>query len=395
MSPAQHPERVLIVDEDPDVLDLLSRQVLEPMGYKAATAPDAGSAIQKAVNFRPDLIVASLTLPGLSGKDLLVALRAQGVEVPVLVTASAGKEADAIQAFRLGARDYLVKPLREAEVLSAIERALKEIRLRHEREQLAGQLAESNRQLEQRVRELTTIFGVGKAVTSVTHQGQLFDRLMENSLNVTDADMGWILLEEEDSGQMVLRAQRGMPEALTLKLHQSWDDGVSSLVMLSAESLSIHGEGLQQLKLARFAKAALIVPIKARQQPIGVITVAREKGRAFSEPNQRMLEAVADYASISLINSRLFQALSGRAKQLEAVVSHTRTGMQDQRTWMEKMRRGLQGLRGQLPRLVEGSESPSQRKGLQVLSSDVDVILQELEQMLDGQAGRPPATAGS
>jgi hypothetical protein len=43
---------------------------------------------------------------------------------------------------------------------------------------------------------------------------------------------------------------------------------------------------------------------------------------------------------------------------------------------------------------VESSESPSQRKGLQVLSSDVDVILQELEQMLDGQAGRPPATAG-
>ena len=41
MSPAQHPERVLIVDDDPDVLDLLSRQVLEPMGYKAATAPDA------------------------------------------------------------------------------------------------------------------------------------------------------------------------------------------------------------------------------------------------------------------------------------------------------------------------------------------------------------------
>jgi transcriptional regulator with GAF, ATPase, and Fis domain len=185
-----------------------------------------------------------------------------------------------------------------------------------------------------------------------------------------------------------------MPEALALKVHQSWDDGVSSLVMLSAESLNIHGEGLQQFKLARFAKAALIVPIKARQQPIGVITVAREKGRAFSEPNQRMLEAVADYASISLVNSRLFQALSGRAKQLEAVVTQTRSGMQDQRTWMEKMRRGLQGLRGQLPRLVEGSESPAQRKGLQVLSSDVDVILQELEQMLDGQAGSPPATAG-
>jgi hypothetical protein len=67
--------------------------------------------------------------------------------------------------------------------------------------------------------------------------------------------------------------------------------------------------------------------------------------------------------------------------------------MQDQRNWMETMRRGLQGLRGQLPRLVESSESDSQRKGLQVLAGDVDVILEELEHMLDGQAGPPPTAA--
>src|SRR3970040_2921205 len=110
--------------------------------------------------------------------------------------------------------------------------------------------------------------------------------------------------------------------------------------MLSAESLSIHSEGLEQFKIARFAKAALVVPIKARDQAIGVITVAREQAKAFSEPNQRMLEAVADYASISLVNARLFQALTGRAKQLEAVVTPTRSGMQDQRTWMEQRRTG-------------------------------------------------------
>ncbi len=389
MSPPQHPERVLIVDEDPDVLDLLSRQVLEPLGYKVATADEAGDAIQEAINFGPDLIVASLTLPGLSGKDLLVALRSQGVEVPVLVTASEGMEADAIQAFRLGARDYMVKPLREAEVLSAIERSLKEVRLRYEREDLQDQLAESNRQLERRVRELTTIFGIGKAVTSITRQGQLFDKLMESSLNVTDADMGWILLQEEDGDRLVLRAQRNMPKALAGKLHQPWDDGVSSLVMLSAEALSIHGEGLEQFKLARFAKAALIVPIKAREQPFGVITVAREKARGFSDPNQRMLEAVGDYASISLVNARLFQALAGRAQQLQAAVEETRTGMEDQLAWMEKVRRGLQGLRGQMPRLIDKAENPSQRKGLQVLAGDVDVMLEELQDILDLQTGQP------
>ncbi len=205
--------------------------------------------------------------------------------------------------------------------------------------------------------------------------------------------MGWILLQEEGGERLILRAQKNMPKALTAKLHQPWDDGVSSLVMLSAESLSIHGEGLQQFKLARFAKAALIIPIRAREQPFGVITVAREKARAFSEPNQRMLEAVADYASISLVNARLFQALAGRAKQLQETVEETRTGMEDQLAWIEKVRKGLQGLRGQTPRLIDKAEDPSQRKALQVLSGDLDVMLEEIQGLLEvhTQQSRAPA----
>lgn len=381
MSPPQQTERVLIVDEDPDVLDLLSRQVLEPLGYQVSTADEAGVAIQQAVAFAPDLILASLTLPGLSGKDLLVALRSQGIEVPVLVTAEEGREQDAIQAFRLGARDYIVKPLREAEVLAAIERSLKEIRLRNEREQLAGELAASHRELEHRVRELTTIYGIGKAVTSTTNQRDLFDKLMQSSLNVTNADMGWVLLLDEDSGQLFLRAQRGMPKALASKLHQPWDDGVSSLVMLSAEALSIHGDGLAQFKIARFAKAALIVPIKARDQAIGVITVAREDSRSFSEPNQRMLEAVGDYASISLINARLFQALAGRAEELQEAVESTRTGLQDQADWVGRVREQMTNLQDQLPDLLNSAENPSQRKRLQVLRGDLQTFLEELDEM--------------
>ena len=102
MMPNAQRGRVLVVDDDPDVLDLMARQVLQPLGYLVQTADDGGAAIQHALNFAPDLIVASLTLPGLSGKDLLVALRSQGMEVPMLVTAPEGMEAAAIQAFRLG-----------------------------------------------------------------------------------------------------------------------------------------------------------------------------------------------------------------------------------------------------------------------------------------------------
>ncbi len=373
-----HLERVLVVDEDPEVLDLVARQVLEPLGYNVATAGDAAGAIQQALTFAPDLVIASLSLPGLSGKDLLVALRSQGLDVPTLVTAQQGMDADAIQAFRLGASDYLVKPLREAEVVAAVERAISEIRLRRERKQLAKQLEESNRQLERRVRELTTLFGLGKTVTSTIHQGQLFDKLIEGSIYVTEADMGWVLLPEENDPQLYLRAQRNLPSDLESKLHQPWDDGVSSLVMLSGEALAIHGEGLSQFKLARFGEAALIAPIKVRDQSIGVITVARKEARPFSERSQAMLEAVADYASISLVNARLFQALEARAHRLQQVIDEAQMDAQARADWRTGLNRGLRAAQAQIAHLLDEVEDPQIRAGLETVNGDLEAMFQEV-----------------
>jgi len=378
MMPNAQRGRVLVVDDDPDVLDLLARQVLQPLGYLVQTADDGGAAIQHALNFAPDLIVASLTLPGLSGKDLLVALRSQGMEVPMLVTAPEGMEAAAIQAFRLGARDYLVKPLREAEVVSAVERALGEVRLRNERHLLAEQLGESNRELERRVRELTTLYGIGKAVTSTTNQSQLFAKLVDSSLYVTEADLGWVLLIEDRSKQLMLRAQRNLPPAVAAKLHHPWDDGVSSLVMLSGETLNIYGEGLSKFKMARMGKAALIAPIKVRDQVIGVICVARQEHRPFSERSQAMLEAVADYASISLVNARLFQALEERARRLQKAIEDAQAGTPASSEMLALLDRRLRHVQSEVAHLLTVAQEPGLRAALEAIGHDLESALHQM-----------------
>ncbi len=388
--------RVLVVDEDPDVLDLLEREVLVPLGYEVAVANDAATAIQQAITFMPDLILASMTLPGLSGKDLLVALRSQGIELPTLVMAQEGMEADAIQAFRLGANDYLKKPLREAEVVTAVERAINETRLRGERQRLAQQLADSNRQLERRVRELTTLFGIGKTVTSTTHQGQLFDKLMEGSLFVTDADMGWLLLEDEKSGQLLLRAEANMPASIGAKLHQTWEDGVSGLVMLSGESLAIEGEGLAKFKIDKYAKAALIAPVKVRNKPIGVLVVARKEGRGFSERDQAMLEAVTDYASISLVNARLFQALEARATHLQRVMGEANMDAQARAEWRAGLERGLRAARAQIGAMLQRVEKGDFHKALQTVDEDLVALVKQVNEAPETFPGKAkPETEGS
>jgi two-component system NtrC family sensor kinase len=386
MASSSKRERFLIVDDDPDVLDLLERQVLVPMGYQVETACDVSEAIQKAIKFGPDLIVASLTLPGLSGKDLLVALRSQGVEVPMLVMAPEGMEHDAIQAFRLGARDYLVKPLREAEMVAALERAIHEIQLRNERQHLASELAESNRQLERRVRELTTLFGIGKAVTSTTNQSQLFGKLMEGSLFVTQADMGYLLLQEEGTQHSIMRAQSHLPPSLASKLLQVWDDGVSGLVMMSGEALAIDGEGLAKFKLSRLGKAALIAPIKVKDKPIGVVVVVREAPKPFNERDQAMLEAVADYASISLVNARLFQALETRAQRYQQMVDQDMSEAQLEAEWLAGLKRALRAAQSEINKLREKTKDKTVKSGLSTVDEDMLALLRLISEREEASA---------
>ncbi|MBI5713032.1 MAG: response regulator [Chloroflexi bacterium] len=308
-------EKILVVDDDLDSLDLIGKQVLGASGYQVAMATDGGSAVQQAVTAQPDIVIVSMSLHGFSGKDFLSALKSQNFEQPVVVIVPQGGEQQALAAFRLGARDYLVRPVREAEVITVVDKLSAEIRLKKERGQLQQRVNQSAAELQERVKELDTLHKLGKAVTNLNDVGLLFNRLVETAMQMTGAEMAWMLLADEASKQTILFAAKNLPP--TIQLRQPWDDGLASLVMLSAEPLNISGAGMSQFKIAQIAKAALVMPIKARDQVVGVLTVANKSAKAFSDNHQSLLSAITDYASIAVVNVRLFQALEHRARQMQ------------------------------------------------------------------------------
>jgi DNA-binding response OmpR family regulator len=311
-------EQILIVESDLDIADLIARQSLKPLGYRVMTAGDAASAIKHSIQTPPDLIITNLNLPGLSGKDMLAALSAQGVKSPVIVIAKKGQEADAIQAFRLGASDVIFWPVRDAEIVSIVERSLRQTQEARERQKLDRQIKAMNDELQRRLRDLTALLSIAKAVVSITDQRLLFDRILESALQAAEADYCWLMLRDERSNAYVLRAQRNLPEAWAKKMNQPVDDGISSLVALSGESLVMNGSPLQKFKIAVLGKAIGVIPIKIQNEVIGLLLVARKNDREISRDSQTMLEAMADYASISLVNARLFRALQQSAETARA-----------------------------------------------------------------------------
>jgi DNA-binding response OmpR family regulator/signal transduction histidine kinase len=307
-------DRILIVENDPVISDLIGRQALQAVGYQVQIATDATSAIARALQWAPDLIMVDLNLPGLSGKDLLVALASQGIQTPLIIIAERGMESDIVQAFRLGASDYLLLPLREAEIVNAVTRVLQQVHDRQARDRLAQQLQQANQELQLRVRELTTIFALGKAMTSVTDQSILLDKILDGAVRITQADLGWFLLREDTDKPFLVLAECNLPPSLGVRLNHPWDDGISSLVAMSGEVLAIHGEPLRRFKISALGLSALIVPIKVQKIVIGLLVMMRKQPVAFGTSDTHLLDALADYASISLVNARLFRALEERAR---------------------------------------------------------------------------------
>lgn len=303
-------DHILLVEHDPEISDVIARQALRSVGYRVEIVTDASTAIKRSVETPPDLIIANLNLPGLSAKDLIVALSSQGLNTPLLVIAGKGQEQDIIQAFRLGAADYILWPARDAEVIAAVERVLTRVHALRDRQELDLKLSEMNHELQRKVRELTGIINIGKAVVSITDQRFLFQKIMNGAIQVSDADLAWLLVRDDESRAFVLSAHHGLPDIWARKMNMPLDDGVSGLVALSGETLSISGEPLLKFKVANFGRSVCVVPIKVQKEVIGMLVVARKESRPFEKNEQTLLEAVADYASISLVNARLFRALN-------------------------------------------------------------------------------------
>jgi len=120
--------RVLVVDDEPDITALVAYH-LAKAGYRVSTASNGSEALRTAADQRPDVIVLDLMLPGLSGLDVLQALRKQDEtrDVGVILLTARREEVDRIRGLSLGADDYLTKPFSPQELTLRVAAILRRL----------------------------------------------------------------------------------------------------------------------------------------------------------------------------------------------------------------------------------------------------------------------------
>jgi DNA-binding response OmpR family regulator len=119
--------RILVVEDDRTLRHALAFNLFKE-GYDAITAGDGETALQMAREQRIDLILLDVMLPGMSGIELLRALRREGRTLPVIVVSARSDEIDRVVGLKVGADDYVTKPFSRPELLARIEAALRRSR---------------------------------------------------------------------------------------------------------------------------------------------------------------------------------------------------------------------------------------------------------------------------
>ncbi len=118
-----HPPRILLVDDDPDLLRLLAIR-LKASEFDIRCADSGEAALNLFASWRPDLVVTDLRMPGMDGLALFDSLRQQHFSLPVIVLTAHGNIPEAIDATRRGVAGYLTKPYDAAELIAQIHAAL-------------------------------------------------------------------------------------------------------------------------------------------------------------------------------------------------------------------------------------------------------------------------------
>jgi DNA-binding NtrC family response regulator len=133
-------EKILVVDDEPDMLKLLSMMLRDKTGYEVTTTNNPLEAVELAKQGGFALVITDLKMPGLDGIELLDAVKKDNPDIPVIFITAYATVESATEAIQKGGFDFISKPFRKEQILFTIDRAMKWINLQKENKLLREQL---------------------------------------------------------------------------------------------------------------------------------------------------------------------------------------------------------------------------------------------------------------
>jgi DNA-binding response OmpR family regulator len=293
------PERVLVIDDSRQIREFLSEYILTPRGYEVLMAADGVTGLRLAFDERPDLMIVDVQMPSMGGLDLLRRLQLRRLSIPAILITSYSSEQVAIDALRLGVRDYVVKPFDVQQMEEAIDRALRETRLEGAKDELSYQVTKQSKHLRQIVRQVNGLYSFARFLATTTDRDAIMQRAVEVAAFMCQADLSVIFIMDNLYGEMVTGAAHNSSAVFSPRALKS---AAAEHVLRTRQTTVLDSGAARKLLPGVPAIHNLAyVPLVAGTEAIGVLSVATNSSdNTFSQQDRRLLAILAGLTAQAL-----------------------------------------------------------------------------------------------
>lgn len=305
-------ERVLVVDDEKTILEL-GRRFLASEGFDVEIASQGMQAMKLLEQAPYEILLTDIRMPGMSGLELMKAAKSLRPELIMVVITGHGTITTAIESLKMGAMGFILKPFTRQELVSAIHNALDKFRLRQENI---------------RMKSLMPLFQVSQQLMMQTDLTQLMNLVVELIKKEIKVDRASIMLLNEKTGELTVKATTGFENLNENKLKKSVGKGIAGLAVEKKEPIFVQGgveenPTIKDLLDDQKVASGLSVPIMIRKKVIGVLNLSKfNRGQPLGESDLGLISIFCGQVAVAIENARLYRDIrNSYLRTLQALVA--------------------------------------------------------------------------
>ena len=308
--------KIIIVDDEPELKDTLVK-ALSAQGFEVTGCSSGQQALAELHQKEFDLLLTDLMMPEMDGIALLeAALKVDPHLIGIMMTGQ-GTIQTAVDAMKVGAFDYVLKPFRLQTVMPVLTRAINTRRLRMENLQLC---------------ETVAIYGLCQTISFTLDAQTVLSRLADAALQQSDADEVSILLPTSDGKELFVAAVRGEKRERLLGERVPLQKSISSWVARERMPLILNGEVHDERFVALWPRpeihSAVSVPMQVANKLVGIINLnVTNRLLPFTSGQMKALTILASTAAAALESASLHTQVQQAEKNYRSIFENAVEGI--------------------------------------------------------------------
>ncbi len=324
-------EKVLVVDDDYSLRKGYV-EYLKMMGYEAEEAEDGEVALEKIKSTPYRIVLADLQMPRIDGLELLRRHKKYHLfdaPIDVIIITAYGDIEKAVKALKLGAYDFLTKPVQYEELDMLFRRCL-------EKQNLESRIEE--------LKEIVNLYEMSKAIGSLMELDSLLELILQFACDTLQAEKGTVMLYDHHTGELEVRTLRGEISGLSPGVRIGMGEGIAGAVAKGKEPILIDrnmktSPRFRNIEELREVHTAIGMPLVTKGELVGVLTLYRMEDeranissgmrtvdiqsararKAFLQRELNLLTIFAAQAATAIENASLFKNLEEEKEKIAKI----------------------------------------------------------------------------